>query len=198
MGCSIGGIMPHISRSLIRKRSEHNDGIISTLQEISLHQEELEGINEVLGASCRQLKIIYLQNNIISKIENLHHFKDLNYLNLALNNVTKIDGLQSCEFLSKLDLTVNFIDVDSLENSIDHLVSLYNLKDLYMMGNPCQVNWPSFNSYVIAKLPQLNKLDGVDITKSMKIIAFQQLPKLEVFDLFEIQLIIIIMVLFLL
>jgi len=30
--------MPHIDRNLIRKRAEHNEGIISTLEEISLHQ----------------------------------------------------------------------------------------------------------------------------------------------------------------
>jgi protein TilB len=86
--------MPVITRELLRKRAEHNEGIISTLEEISLHQEELEGINEILGSTCRKLKILYLQNNIIPKIENLIHLKDLEYLNLALNNVKKIEGLQ--------------------------------------------------------------------------------------------------------
>ena len=47
----------------------------------------------VLGTTCRKLKILYLQNNIISKMENLHHMKDLQYLNLALNNIEKIEGL---------------------------------------------------------------------------------------------------------
>jgi protein TilB len=64
------------------------------MEEISLHQEELEGINEVLGMTCRKLKILYLQNNLIPKMENLYHLKDLEYLNLALNNVQKIEGLQ--------------------------------------------------------------------------------------------------------
>lgn len=86
--------MPIITRDLLRKRAEHNEGIISSLEEVSLHQEELEGINEVLGASCRKIKILYLQNNIIPKIENLTHLKDLEYLNMALNNVKKIEGLQ--------------------------------------------------------------------------------------------------------
>jgi hypothetical protein len=84
----------HITRKLLRKRSEHNEGIISTLEEISLHQEELEGINEVLGMTCRKIKILYLQNNLIPKMENLFHLKDLEYLNLALNNIQKIEGLQ--------------------------------------------------------------------------------------------------------
>lgn len=109
--------MPRITVELLRKRSEHNECIISTLEEISLHQEELERI-EVIGTLCRKLRILYLQNNIIEKIEDLTHMKELRYLNLALNNVSKIEGLSSCEFLNKLDLTVNFVDFDALEESI--------------------------------------------------------------------------------
>ncbi len=172
--------MPLITRDLLRKRAEHNEGMISTLEEISLHQEELESINEVLGMTCRKLKILYLQNNIISKMENLFHMKDLVYLNLALNNVTKIEGLHNCEFLGKLDLTVNFIDLDELKDSIDHLQSRTKLHDLYMMGNPSEHNWPNFKHYVIAKLPQLQNLDGTEITRSMQIQARQKLPALEV------------------
>jgi len=41
--------MPVITRELLRKRAEHNEGMITTLEEISLHQEELESINAVLG-----------------------------------------------------------------------------------------------------------------------------------------------------
>lgn len=171
--------MPQVTRELLRKRAEHNEGMISTLEEISLHQEELESINEVLGKTCRKLKILYLQNNIISVMENLNHMKDLEYLNLALNNIKRIEGLQNCEFLRKLDLTVNFIDVETLKESIEHLQSRSNLQELYMMGNPAQANWPDFNSYVIAKLPQLQMLDGTEISKSMRIVACQMLPRLE-------------------
>jgi protein TilB len=177
--------MSQITQELLRKRAEHNEGIISTLEEISLHQEELESINEILGSMCRKLKIVYLQNNIISKIQNLHHLKDLNYLNLALNNIQKIEGLQSCEFLHKLDLTANFIDLDELEASVDHLQGLRNLRDLYMMGNPAQVNWPSFNSYLTARLPHLSTLDGIEVTKSMILSAKQKLPIMEVHNLFH-------------
>lgn len=170
--------MPQITRKLIRKRAEHNEGIVSTLEELSLHQEELEGINEVLGMTCRKLKILYLQNNIIPKMENLSHMKDLEYLNLALNNISKIEGLGNCEFLRKLDLTVNFIDFDTLKESIEHLATRERLQELYMMGNPAG-EWKDFNSYVIAKLPQLHSLDGTEITKSMRIKSQQALPRLE-------------------
>ena len=54
-----------------------------------------------------------------------------------------------------------------------------------MMGNPCESNWNNFKSYVIAKLPQLQNLDGVEITKSMRILATQSLPSLEVVTFFN-------------
>eukprot|EP00611_Tribonema_gayanum_P005371 TRINITY_DN145_c2_g1_i2.p1 TRINITY_DN145_c2_g1~~TRINITY_DN145_c2_g1_i2.p1 ORF type:complete len:327 (+),score=76.18 TRINITY_DN145_c2_g1_i2:59-1039(+) len=170
---------PVISLELIRRRAEHNEGLIHTLEEISLHQEEIERINDVLGKNCRHLKILYLQNNIINKMENLHHLKELEYLNLALNNITIIEGLGSCEMLNKLDLTVNFIDLDKLDESIEHLVSCPNLKDLYMMGNPAQANWEGFAAYVTGILSQLERLDGKEITRSMRITAQQQLPALK-------------------
>jgi protein TilB len=173
--------MAHITRELLRKRAEHNEGVISTLEEISLHQEELTEINEVLGMTCRKLKILYFQNNIIGKMENLHHMKDLQYLNMALNNVAKIEGLQNCEFLRKLDLTVNFVDFDTLKESIEHLATITTLEELYMMGNPAQAKWEQkFSLYLVAKLPQLKTLDGTEITRTMQISAKQQLAALEV------------------
>ena len=172
--------MPHITVELLRKRAEHNEGMISSLEEVSLHQEELESINEVLGTNCRKLKILYLQNNIIPKIQCLRFCRDLEYLNLALNNISKIEGLQNCEFLNKLDVTLNFIDFDTLEESLKHLQRHEKLRDLYMMGNPSQSNWEGkFNHYVIAMLPQVERLDGVEITRSMQIQARQKLPDLQ-------------------
>jgi len=87
-----------------------------------------------------------------------------------------------CEFLNKLDLTINFIDVDDLSTSIDNLVDRSHLKDLYMMGNPAEQEWKGFKPYIHARLPQLHSLDGTEITRSMRITAQQQLPAL-VFEL---------------
>jgi len=170
--------MPEITTALLRKRAEHNEGMIGTLEELTLHQEELESINGVLASTCRKLKILYLQNNIIKKMQNLNHMKELEYINLALNCISKIEGLQSCEFLKKIDLTANFLDVDELEASIDHLVPRDRLREIYFMGNPAEADWPDFKNYVIAKLPQLESLDGTEITKSMKIVAIQKLPRM--------------------
>lgn len=56
------------------QKAEHNEGLLSTLEEVALHQLNIERI-EVLGRACRQLKILYLQNNLIQKFENLHQLK---------------------------------------------------------------------------------------------------------------------------
>ena len=44
-------------------------------------------------------------------MENLTKLKELEYLNLALNNIRLIEGIENCESLMKLDLTVNFVDL---------------------------------------------------------------------------------------
>ena len=79
---------PYITEELLRKKCEHNEGMISTLEEVTLHQEELESMR---GVGCmKYLKILYLQNNIISKMEDLHHCKQLEYLNIGLNCIAKV------------------------------------------------------------------------------------------------------------
>lgn len=196
------------------QKAEHNDGCLSALQEISLHQQNIERI-ELLGHACRDLKILYLQNNLISRIENLHHLKvmhdmsgitycnrsltclhaaadpfmskvseqgisvimacplhvdqmaqhphvlvmdlqELQYLNLAINNITTIENLHRCESLAKLDLTMNFIDWPAL-SSVTSLQPLIFLRELHLLGNPC-TKWSSYRAYVIAMLPQLRTL----------------------------------------
>lgn len=82
--------------------------------------------------------------------------QELQYLNLAVNNITKVQNLQRCESLQKLDLTVNFVNKAGLL-SISSLADNYNLQELFLIGNPC-TEWPGYRHYVIAKLPQLQKL----------------------------------------
>jgi len=90
--------MGFITEELLRKRAEHNDGNLTTLEEISLHQFEIEKL-ELLDKFCKRLKILQLQNNIVEKIENLEKLKDLEYLNLAVNSISVIEGLEGCESL---------------------------------------------------------------------------------------------------
>lgn len=174
--------MVRITFALVKKKAGHHDGLIVDLNELSLHQCQIDRL-ENIGQICHKLKILYLQNNIIPKIENLKRMKELEYLNLALNNVQMIEGLASCEKLNKLDLTVNFVDVDALQQSMENLKHNEFLSDLYMTGNPC-TKFPQYRAFVIASLPSLKQLDGQEITRTERITARQEydriLTKLEV------------------
>lgn len=74
---------------------------------------------------------------------------------------------------------MNFIDVDALEASVQHLAPLLHLRELYLMGNPCAVHWEGCRDYVIASLPQLASLDGKDISRSERLKAQQKLKALQ-------------------
>lgn len=169
--------MPRLTEALIRKRAEHNDGCLPDLEEVALHQQEIEKI-ESLEACCRHIRILLLQNNIIPKMEGLSKLRTLEYLNLALNNISMIEGVDTCESLKKLDLTVNFVDIEDLEMSIYNLKANIMLEDLYLSGNPCE-DWSGFKMYVMAHLPRLKQLDGKLIMPHERIQARQQLPQLQ-------------------
>lgn len=157
-----------VTEDLVRKKAEHNEGEISTLEELSLHQHDIERI-ENLDKWCRQLRILYLQSNLIPKIENVGRLKKLEYLNLALNNVEVIENLEGCESLQKLDLTVNFVgELTSLES----LKDLCHFRELYLTGNPC-AQYEGYREYVIATLTRLQSLDGMAVEKSERIKAMQ-------------------------
>ncbi|KAF0757135.1 protein tilB isoform X1 [Aphis craccivora] len=69
---------------LIRKRSEHNEGEIGTLEEISLHQEDITKI-ENLQNWCKDLKILLLQSNLIFKIVFMRLIYEIVLDQIALN-----------------------------------------------------------------------------------------------------------------
>lgn len=162
-----------ITLDLLRRRSEHNDGCLTDLKEIAIHQQEIEKI-EVIGDCCRQLEILYLCNNYISKIENLFHCKNLQYINLAVNSITEICGLEGCEMLQRLDLTLNFIaDMTCVEN----LRANAFLQTLHLTGNPC-TKTQGYRAFVVHTLPHLTDLDGESVVKSERIVARQDEPEL--------------------
>eukprot|EP00002_Diphylleia_rotans_P023053 TRINITY_DN4530_c0_g1_i1.p1 TRINITY_DN4530_c0_g1~~TRINITY_DN4530_c0_g1_i1.p1 ORF type:complete len:383 (+),score=93.72 TRINITY_DN4530_c0_g1_i1:43-1191(+) len=166
--------MVRITEDLLRKKSEHNPDTLAELEEIALHQLEIEKI-ELFGHYCRHLKILLLQCNLIPRIEGLNRLKELEYLNLALNNITTIENLEGCESLKKLDLTANFVhDL----RCISRLSENIHLRELYLTGNPC-TKFEGYRDYVIATLPNLKILDTQDIEKSERLTALQNLPQLK-------------------
>ncbi|XP_074799926.1 dynein axonemal assembly factor 11 isoform X4 [Natator depressus] len=163
-----------VTEELLRQRAEHNNRELFSLEEISLHQQEIEKL-EYIDKLCRDLKILYLQNNLIPKIENVSKLKKLEYLNLALNNIERIENLEGCEELQKLDLTANFIGELS---SIEILKHNIHLKELFLVGNPC-TEFEGYRQFVVATLHQLKWLDSKEIERSERIQALQNYRQVE-------------------
>lgn len=59
--------MARITLETLRRRAEHNDGSLLTLEEVALHQQGIERL-EVLQEACPMLKIVLLQDNLIPRI----------------------------------------------------------------------------------------------------------------------------------
>ncbi|NXX77742.1 TILB protein, partial [Urocolius indicus] len=163
-----------VTEDLVRRRAEHNNCEIFSLEEISLHQQEIEKL-EYLDKWCRDLKILYLQNNLIPKIENVGKLKKLEYLNVALNNIERIENLEGCEELKKLDLTANFIGELSSIETLKHNI---HLKELFLVGNPC-TEFKGYRQFVVATLHQLKYLDSKAIERSERIQALQDYPEVK-------------------
>ncbi|TKS79307.1 Protein tilB -like protein [Collichthys lucidus] len=164
----------NVTEDLLRRRAEHNECEIFSLEEVSLHQQDVERI-EHIDRWCRDLKILYLQNNLIPRIENLSRLKKLQYLNLALNNIEVIENLEGCESLQKLDLTVNFVGRLSSVDSLKHNI---HLTELFLVGNPC-TEFEGYRQYVVTAVPQLKCLDGTEISRSERIRASQGLEEVK-------------------
>lgn len=75
---------------------------------------------------------------------------------MAINNISRIENLQRCESLERLDLTMNFVDKLGL-CSVSSLASNVHFRELHLIGNPC-TEWNGYRSFVVASVPQLQKL----------------------------------------
>ena len=56
-----------VTEELVRRRAEHNEGQIGSLEELSLHQYDIIKIDH-LQNWCKDLKILFLQSNVIPRI----------------------------------------------------------------------------------------------------------------------------------
>lgn len=75
-------------------------------------------------------------------------------------------------------MTVNFVDVTELHESVQCLAALPSLKQIYLTGNPCE-DWPGCKDYVIAHVQNLQCYNGDVVAPSQRIKAQQMLPSLK-------------------
>ena len=148
--------------ALIKRRSEHHNGELKDMEEITLHQFDLENIN-ILAKKCPRLKIVYLQGNQLTRLPLLRlHYLDT--LMLQMNNLQDVDGLQECLNLRVLDLTLNFI---SDLQCLIILVRNKKLKELTLQGNPI-ANMNKYLSFMLVTF-DLTMLDHEEINKTQQL-----------------------------
>jgi protein TilB len=156
-----------VTLELIRKRSEHHEGLLSELTHLDLHQDHLESLGAMLGRTCPNLTHLYLHNNVIDTLVKSEwtRLQNLQRLSLALNNLTVLQHLDSCcPKLRHLDVSFNFISLRNLQLSLECLQNLQQLQYLFLKGNPCERQWKEgIFSYVATQLPQLQRFDDVEI-----------------------------------
>ncbi|PSN40747.1 Protein phosphatase 1 regulatory subunit 42, partial [Blattella germanica] len=75
---------------------------------------------------CKNLTVLYLQNNCLTKIENIDYATHLTHLYLQANKINKIENLNGLKKLKKLYLGHNCIAV------IEGLDKLCNLQELHI------------------------------------------------------------------
>ncbi|CAF1152439.1 unnamed protein product [Adineta steineri] len=106
-----------------RRADESVEHYLSRLTHLPFQNRGIESIEPI--PPCRQLTVIYLYDNILTKIENLNFAENLTHLYLQNNRLQKLENLDCCPKLQKLYLGGNQIQVlEGLDKNI-HIKEIY-------------------------------------------------------------------------
>jgi len=183
----------YITDGFIRKISKQNNvSRIRSLNFSNLRDKKIRYIENL--QTLINLKNLELCNNLIEKSGCLKTLKKLRNLSLANNFINTITNLEDLSRLEKLDLHQNQIDtipiwfgrkltslkILNLANNqitsfdqIARLRTLYELRELYLQGNSIDQN-DHYRLLVISYVPNLQRLDGIDITEDERKQAKEQ------------------------
>ena len=107
-----------------------------------------------------QVKSLNLWGNDLCDISVVRHMSNLEVLSLSVNRVETLQNFANCGRLVELYLRKNNI-TDLSE--VQFLRGLGSLRVLWLSDNPC-AKVPGYREYVLSVLPQLSKLDSMDVT----------------------------------
>ncbi len=111
---------------------------------------------------CKELKFLDISKNEISKIDNLSSMKKLETIIISQNNLTKVDSIEHLPFISRLrelDLGSNKIDCPP-EGILKILSNCKSLRVLTLAKNPFVKKIPHYRKMVLSMCPDLKCLDG--------------------------------------
>jgi hypothetical protein len=134
---------------------------ILKLTHIHLDREnitEIDNLVEYLGSNVTH---IYLQHNLIKKIENLEYFMNLKFLLLSHNQVTRIENLLSLINLKMLDLSFNLIESIDVKQLPKGLMFLDLRENERLTGN--EDIWSEYSNKIQNYLINLCTLNGKEL-----------------------------------
>ncbi|CAF1476105.1 unnamed protein product [Rotaria magnacalcarata] len=92
-----------------RRADESVEHYLSRLTHLPFQDRAIDSIDFL--PPCRQLTVIYLYDNFITKIENFNFAENLTHLYLQNNRIQKLENLDGCPKLQKLYIGGNQIQV---------------------------------------------------------------------------------------
>ena len=122
-----------------------------SIQNVTIRNQKISDMSKVSGLG--NLRTLNLSINDINKIEGLENMTNLEYLNLSDNEITKIEGLENLENLKEINLNNNQIsDITPLRANT--ALTILNLKgNTEIDGNR--------NNYTGERLEALNKIGEI-------------------------------------
>jgi Leucine-rich repeat (LRR) protein len=105
------------------------------------------------------IKNLNLWGNDLDDISIVKQMNLLEVLSLSVNHISTLKDVQHCYSLKELYLRKNLI---SNINEVRYLCNLNKLRTLWLGENPI-ADYPKYRQIVICLLPQITKLDNIDI-----------------------------------
>ncbi|KAM8740600.1 leucine-rich repeat and guanylate kinase domain-containing protein isoform 3-T3 [Acanthopagrus schlegelii] len=144
------------------------------LTNLSLEHNKISGISGLDGLPLTHL---CLRGNQLVKIEGLENLKSLQVVDLSLNSIRSLSGLQNLHLLGSINLENNLI---SEIQECKHIHDLFLLRDLNLQGNPVQEQ-DNYRLAVIFLLQHLTVLDQEKVTAEEKVSSVNKFdPSLDV------------------
>jgi len=108
----------------------------------------------------KELLILNLSHNRISKIEGIEALSKLQTLDIAHNVITEVAGIEAiagCPSLQSLDLSHNYIE--ETDETVRFFTTQQNIMSLYLKGNPCVRKISLYRKRLTAGMKNLSYLD---------------------------------------
>ena len=129
---------------------------------VPLDQEKI--LQKAKVSSLDEVKSISFWGAQISNVDIVSKMPNLESASLSANHITSLRPFSCCPNLRELFVRRN--DISDL-SEFEHLKNLKNLRVLWVSDNPV-ADIPGYRDYIIRTLPQLTKLDEVDIDDAQR------------------------------